>query len=321
MDTAVTKAVDDDGEAADKAASLQADAKANPEAKPAAAAPVTPPTPATGTAVATVGANGLQVIDYGDDADAGYENTTKDDIAVPFFLILHPQSPTVLEGKPGHTIGKIINSVTQELYDELWFVPATTTHVFNEWKPNQGGYVGTHDPESALVKAAKQTQEFGEYKTPEGNDLIETFYAHGMAVDPKTGVEMPATIPFKSTGIKGYRNWITNARTQLYVKGDGQKAVMPLMSHVYKLTVKKETKNNNIFFNFVISWAKGDPVSAKASTLLPSDSLFQAAVGVNRAVNSGKMKTDFAGAGASAPGEGKGSGGAAGSVNEKDIPF
>lgn len=313
MNTAVTKAIADDGEAADKLAALQgADAQASTEQP--AAKPV-------GTAVATIAANGLQVIDFGDDADAGYENQSKDDIAVPFFLILHPQSPSVLEGTPGHTIGRIINSVTQELYDELWFVPATTTHVFNEWKPNMGGYVGTHEPESPLVKAAKATQVFGEYKTPEGNDLIETFYTHGIAIDPKTGAEMPGTIPFKSTGIKGYRNWITNARTQLYVKGDGSKAVMPLMSHVYKLTSLKQTKEKNIFFNFVITWAKGDPVSAKASTLLPSDALFQAAVGVNRAVNSGKQKTDFAQAGAAVPGEGKGGGGAAAGVKEADIPF
>lgn len=285
------------------------------DAEPQKPAPVAPAAPVAGTAVAVVAANGLQVIDYGEDADAGYENIGKEDISVPFLLILHPQSPTMLDGKEGHKLGLLMNNVTQEVYDTLDFVPAATTHVFNEWKPNQGGYVGTHAQESELVKAAVASQAFGEYKTPEGNDLIETCYVHGIAIDRKTGVEMAMTIPFKSTGIKVYKNWITNARTQLYQMADGHKAVMPLMSHVFKLTTMKKTNGQNVYFILVVTWAFEN---AKKSTLLANDPLFQAAVGVNKVVRSGKVKTDYAATGGSdgnaeAKGDRK--------VNEKDIPF
>ena len=73
-------------------------------------------------------ANGsLAVSNFEQDANMGMGNLTQDDLALPFLKILGQLSPEVnkRDGKyvEGAEPGKIINTVTNELFDKISVVP------------------------------------------------------------------------------------------------------------------------------------------------------------------------------------------------------
>ena len=148
--------------------------------------------------------------DYSAYAGSGFENQSSDDYSIPFITILQALSPQ-LEDNPDLRQGMIINTVTNEAVDGkkgIAFIPATTQHVYVEFKPREqgGGFVGVHNPTSQVVINAKNaSQSFGKYATPAGNELIETFYVYGIVVGDD-GSNSQAVLAFTSTKIKKYKN-------------------------------------------------------------------------------------------------------------------
>jgi hypothetical protein len=224
-------------------------------------------------------------------AGQGFENQTSDDYAIPFLHILQAISPQVQENEALRQ-GMIINTVTGEAFDGkkgFAFVPATTQHQFVEWKPREagGGYVGSHDPGSDLVRQLVATQSFGQLKTPDGNDLIETFYVYGIAVTGE-GDECEAVIAFSSTKIRKYKGWQVKAKTIQIALPDGRRIPAPLFAHRYRLRTLSEKNNKGQFFNWDTVAFDGE--NAMACRLLPSDPLFQRAVALKTMIESGKAR-------------------------------
>ena len=129
------------------------------------------------TAVAKTTGTAVAVPDYGDMAGNGFENQTNEDVAIPFLNLLQPMSPEVDKDEDtyikGATAGRMINSVTKELFPEegVFVVPCDTQHVFVEWVPRTegGGFVGIHQINDPIVLAAKEAAtEYGKFKTEGG---------------------------------------------------------------------------------------------------------------------------------------------------------
>jgi hypothetical protein len=147
----------------------------------------------------------------------------------------------------------LINSVTKELYDGkkgILFVPVTTQHVYVEWKPRDagGGIVGRHEIDSDLVAAAKKSSEqFGEYRTDEGHELIETFYMVGYTLESEDATEPQdiVVVPFSSTKIKVYKRIMQMLRTY--------KGRPPLFANRLRITSVPDKNNKGSFFNFAIT--------------------------------------------------------------------
>jgi hypothetical protein len=257
----------------------------------------------------------LPAVGYENYSNAGFEGTSREDFAIPFLGVLQKTSPQ-LETVEGAKVGQIFNTVTNTLYDGekgISFVPALTQHVFVEWKPRDegGGFVGIHNPDSDVVKNCKATQEFGEFKTAAGNDLVETFYVYGILVGDDT-VEQ-AVIAFTSTKIKRYKAWLTKAKTVRMKTSDGKLIGLPLFAHKYRLRTIKEKNNFGDFYNFTVpDWDGGDAADARLAT---DSDVFQAAVAVNEAVLGGTAKA--------AHETQKAAGGdkASGDKMDQDIPF
>lgn len=231
---------------------------------------------------------------YEEHQGAGFENTTAEDFSIPFLGVLQPTSPeieTIEAAKPG----RLINTVTKELFDGqkgIDFVPCTTEHVFVEWKPRaQGaGFVAVHALDSDVVAFCKEQQKFGEYKTPAGNDLVETFYVYGIMVTEGGGDYM--IIAFTSTKIKRYKAWMQTARSiQIAIKNEAGQVVKrispPLFAHKYKIVATKEKNAKGEFYNLLASFAGAD---ASASRIAPNTDLFASAVAVCALVKEGKAK-------------------------------
>lgn len=251
--------------------------------------------------------------DYGDDSGAGWENTGSEDFTIPFLAVLQSNSPQVGEAEAeyikGAVPGMLMNTATQELYagkDGVEFVPCYTQHLFVEWKNRQtdgGGFIGIHNADSDVVRAAKQAStSFGKYIVPvqDGvdHDLVETFYIYGLIVDADE-IIAPCMISFSSTKIKAYKSIMTPLRQ---VKGKP-----PLFAFRLKIITVAEKNAKGSFYNFKIAPASGSAVES----LLPPDHIFVVAgKEFKEQVAEGNAKVNHSGGAAGA-----------GAGDEKDAPF
>lgn len=232
---------------------------------------------------------------YADYAGAGFENQTSDDYSIPFLQILQALSPQLQENDSLRQ-GMILNTVTGEVWDGkkgIAFVPATTQHVYVEWKPREqgGGFVGIHEVNSDLVNHAKAaSSEYGKYSTPDGNELIETFYVYGIALDDD-GNASEAVLAFSSTKIKKYKGWMTKAKTIQIPLPDGRRIPAPLFAHRYRLKTVSEKNNKGQFFNWDAITFDGE--NAQQARLLPDDPLFQSAVNIKSMIEQGKARAAY----------------------------
>ncbi len=238
---------------------------------------------------------------YAEYDQSGFENQTSDDYTIPFLQILQGLSPQ-LEDNDELKVGMIINTVTGEVVagkKGICFVPATTQHVYVEWKPRDagGGFVGVHDVDSEIVRHCVANQKFGQYSTPEGNDLIETFYVYGIGIDD-AGVPSQAVIAFSSTKIKKYKGWQTKAKTVQIDVGGGRRIVAPLFAHRYRLTTVSEKNAKGTFYNWNITF---DGANAMEARLPPEDPIVKEAIGVLNLLAEGKARAAYE---SQTPGEG-----------------
>lgn len=222
------------------------------------------------------------VYDYGEDAGAGFEDMGRESFAVPFLYLLQPNSPIIAKGenedaKPG----MIMNTVDQSLYpsikakdqDGIIFVPCYHEHWFVEWVPIDagGGFVGQHATDSQVVLDAKNSdQKFGKWKTPEGNELVDTFYLYGNLVT-QDGECHPSIIAFNSTKIKVYRQWMTRAKSLRVPTPSGGKIIPPLYAHTWRIQSEQQTKDSHTFYNFIVSFSGNN---AAESRLSPDNPIF-----------------------------------------------
>lgn len=255
------------------------------------------PPAASSTEVATQAGGDLALNDqYAEFAGAGFENQDSSDYAIPFIGILQALSPQVAENAALRQ-GMLINTVTGEIFDGakgVAFVPATTQHLYVEWRPREkgGGFVGVHQPSDEVVAMAqKAATSYGDFKMPphdpkESNDLIETFYVYGVAIDGD-GNSMEAVLAFTSMKIKKYKGWMTKAKTIQIKLADGRRIPAPLFAHRYRLTSVQEKNPKGSFYNWNVAF---DGPSAQECRLLPSDEIFQQAVSIKRMIEEGTAR-------------------------------
>lgn len=233
----------------------------------------------------------LVQFDYGDDAGKGYENQTKADQSIPFINVLQGLSPLVKNG--GARPGDLYNTVTQQVYkreEGLLFVPGTTKRMVGEWVPRTqgGGFRGHHEVSSQLFQdAVKNAAKFGKYATPEGNQLVDTFYVYGALCTEDGFADTMAVIPFWSTKIRPYRSW--NTRLLTFNQQHGNK--IPLYANLTRMRTV-ETKNNQGEF-FVPVLTSGDPRGIMESLLGPDDERYQMAKTCALLIASGDAQVNY----------------------------
>lgn len=245
---------------------------------------------------AVVKKEALAVASYGEDVALGFENTTPDDISLPFLTLLQDLSPEVTgdkgQGIDGAKAGMLYNSVTKQTFDKTLFVPAWHEHLFVEWIPRKqgGGFVARHELTSDVVKAAKEAStKFGKYSVGT-NDLVETQYLYGVICGPDDSQEM-GVIGFTSTKLKIFRDWWTRVNMFLVPQGD-RKVRPPLFAHLVEISTRRQTnREGQSFSNFVLKAAAQDNI--KASLLSPDDSRYQAAKGLQEMVRKGMANINY----------------------------
>lgn len=236
-----------------------------------------PPAAAAGSTAMTapVETQALVEFDYGEDAGQGFENQDMSDRKLPIIELLQSNSPEVAESKGKVWAGQFRNTVTGEIYDEVYFVPAITDHCWTEWigRDDGGGFRGRHPKNAKIVAdavARNDGRAIGKLKVPQPKDdkgkpqpdheLVESFEIYGILYDAKTGEVLGfAMIPFTSTKIKVYRAW-NSAIGNFAPTINGKKlppGAVPIFAHRVKMTSESETKGTNTYMIPVLSPAQG----------------------------------------------------------------
>ena len=214
--------------------------------------------------VATKKEGALATFDMEADAQQGAQNISQEDLALPFLKILGQLSPEVnkTHGKyvQGAEPGKIINTVTNELYDKISVVPCHYKRQYIEWQDrgaSSGAPVAIHDADSDIVSQTTRDKAFKD-RLPNGNYLENTANHFVLVVgkNPET-----ALISMKSTQLKVSRKW-NSMMMGIKLQGKNGLFTPPTYSHIYNLSTVQMSNDKGTWFGWDV--AKAGPVEDKS---------------------------------------------------------
>ena len=208
--------------------------------------------------------NALATFDMEADAAQGAQNISQEDLALPFLKILGQLSPEVnkRDGKyvDGAEPGKIINTVTNELYDTLNVVPCHYKRQYIEWQDrgtSTGAPVAMHEADSDIVSQTTRGKDYKD-RLPNGNYLDNTasHFVLTLGDTPST-----ALISMKSTQLKVSRKW-NSLMMGLKLQGKNGLFTPPTYSHIYNLSTVQMSNDKGTWFGWEVE--KMGPVTDKA---------------------------------------------------------
>ena len=199
----------------------------------------------------------LATFDMEADAQQGAQNISQEDLALPFLKILGQLSPEVnkTHGKyvEGAEPGKIINTVTNTLYDSISVVPCHYKRQYIEWQDrgqSTGAPVAMHDADSDIVSQTTRGKDYKD-RLPNGNYLDNTASHFVLVVgdNPET-----ALISMKSTQLKVSRKW-NSMMMGLKMQGKNGLFTPPTYSHIYNLSTVQMSNDKGTWFGWEVEKA------------------------------------------------------------------
>ena len=213
--------------------------------------------------VATKKEGALATFDMEADANKGAQNISQEDLALPFLKILGQLSPEVnkRDGKyvEGAEPGKIINTVTNELYDSIDVIPCHYKRQYIEWADrgtSTGAPVAIHDADSDIVSQTTRGKDYKD-RLPNGNYLDNTANHFVLLCGKNPGT---ALISMKSTQLKVSRKW-NSMMMGLKMQGKNGLFTPPTYSHIYNLKTVQMSNDKGTWFGWDVS--KVGPVEQK----------------------------------------------------------
>ena len=197
------------------------------------------------------------------DANQGAQNISQEDLALPFLKILGQLSPEVnkRDGKyvDGAEPGKIINTVTNELYDSIDVIPCHYKRQYIEWADrgtSTGAPVAIHDADSDIVSQTTRGKDYKD-RLPNGNYLDNTANHFVLLCGKNPGT---ALISMKSTQLKVSRKW-NSMMMGLKMQGKNGLFTPPTYSHIYNLKTVPMSNDKGAWFGWDVT--KVGPVEQK----------------------------------------------------------
>jgi len=198
------------------------------------------------------------------DANQGAQNISQEDLALPFLKVLGQLSPEVNKRDAkyveGAEPGKIINTVTNELFDEIKIIPCHYKRQYIEWQDrgtSTGAPVAIHDASSDIVSQTTRGKDYKD-RLPNGNYLDNTaqHFVLALGKTPQT-----ALISMKGTQLKVSRKWNT---MMMGIKMQGKNGLFtpPTYSHIYNLKTVQMSNDKGTWFGWDVS--KVGPVTDKS---------------------------------------------------------
>ena len=197
------------------------------------------------------------------DAQMGAQNISQEDLALPFLKILGQLSPEVnkRDGKyvEGAEPGKIINTVTNELFDSINVIPCHYKRQYIEWQDrgtSSGAPVAIHEADSDIISQTTRDKSYKD-RLPNGNYLDNTanHFVLQLGATPQS-----ALISMKSTQLKVSRKW-NSMMMGLKMHGKNGLFTPPTYSHIYKLKTVQMSNDKGTWFGWDVE--KVGPVTDK----------------------------------------------------------
>ena len=198
------------------------------------------------------------------DADKGAQNMTQEDLALPFLKVLGQLSPEVnkRDGKyvEGAEPGKIINTVSNELYDTINVLPVFYKRQYVEWQDrgtSTGAPVAIHEADSDIISQTTRGKDYKD-RLPNGNYLENTadHFVILMGSSPQT-----ALISMKATQLKVSRKW-NSMMMGIKMQGKNGLFTPPTYSHIYSLKTVPMSNDKGSWFGWDVS--KVGPIEDRA---------------------------------------------------------
>ena len=207
----------------------------------------------------------LAVIIFEADANKGSQNISQEDLALPFLKVLGQLSPEVNErdGKhvKGAKPGRIINTVTNELYDQINVLPVFYKRQYIEWQDrgaSTGAPVAIHEADSDILSQTTRGKDYKD-RLPNGNYLENTanHFVILMGSSPTT-----ALISMKATQLIVSRKW-NSMMMGIKLQCKNGLFTPPTYSHIYSLKTVQMSNDKGTWFGWDVS--KVGPVEDRAT--------------------------------------------------------
>ena len=205
----------------------------------------------------------LATFDMEADAAQGAQNISQEDLALPFLKILGQLSPEVnkRDGKyvEGAEPGKIINTVTNELFDTIQVIPVFYKRQYVEWQDrgtSTGAPVAIHSADSNIVSQTTRGKDYKD-RLPNGNYLENTANHFVLTLGKSPENVEHALISMKSTQLKVSRKW-NSMMMGIKMQGKNGLFTPPTYSHIYKLSTVQMSNDKGTWFGWDVS--KAGPV-------------------------------------------------------------
>ena len=205
----------------------------------------------------------LATVNFEADANQGAQNISQEDLALPFLKVLGQLSPEVNKRDAKHVEGaepgKIINTVTNELFDEIQIVPCHYKRQYIEWQDrgtSTGAPVAIHEADSDIISQTSRGKDYKD-RLPNGNYLDNTAQHFVLAVGktPQT-----ALISMKGTQLKVSRKW-NSMMMGIKMQGKNGLFTPPTYSHIYNLKTVQMSNDKGTWFGWDVT--KVGPVTDK----------------------------------------------------------
>ena len=147
-------------------------------------------------------------------SNRGNDNVSSADVARPTIKLLQGLSPEVKKSNPayieGASEGMLLNSVSGELYDEVYVVNIAFNKTYSVWQKRElgGQYEGMYDTES---DAKAKFDEIGATDATHG--IFETHTHICAMIDPETKKVQPVQFMLNRSALGPSRAWNTNIAT------------------------------------------------------------------------------------------------------------
>lgn len=211
-------------------------------------------------------------IDFSADAGMGMEGADKSSFAIPFITMLQGLSPQI-ESVDGAKPGKMINTITNELFDEIFVIPCAYQRRFLRWAPRSsgGGYKGEYNPVDVETgKLVGMTNVNGMFLMDVPNGVTQLFDPKGaplydhladtrnhfVLVRNSSGSWQAALISLSSTQIKKSKRWMSLIQGVELRDGAGRAFNPPSFSHIYRIKPVKEGNSKGEWWGYDITLAE-----------------------------------------------------------------
>ena len=198
------------------------------------------------------------------DANQGAQNISQEDLALPFLKVLGQLSPEVNKRDAkyvkGAKPGKIINTVTNELFDEIKIIPCHYKRQYIEWQDrgtSTGAPVAIHEASSDIISQTTRGKDYKD-RLPNGNYLDNTaqHFVLALGKTPQT-----ALISMKGTQLKVSRKW-NSMMMGIKMQGKNGLFTPPTYSHIYNLKTVQMSNDKGTWFGWDVT--KVGPVEEKS---------------------------------------------------------